>query len=181
MDIIDVTPMILLGVILIIAVITDIRFHKIPNWITFPAMMLGIAHYSYMNGSQGLIFSISGLFLGIAIFMPFYFLTGMGAGDVKLLGAVGCFLGAKGVLVAFLATALIGGVYAIILLAAHGYFKETARRYWTMLKVLIITMRISYIPPENKEKLPVMAYGVAIASGTFISVLMVNVLKVEII
>ena len=76
-----------------------------------------------------------------------------------------------GVFVAVVATTLVGGVYALVLLALHGYFTETVKRYGAILKTFIYTGRFIYIPPENVEKRPALAYGVAIALGTIISVL----------
>jgi prepilin peptidase CpaA len=113
---------------------------------------------------------MAGLLLGLCIFMPFYLATGMGAGDVKLMGAVGVFLGPIGVFMAFLATAVVGGIYAIILIAMHGFLKETVKRYGAMLKTFFYTQSFIYIPPEKAEEMPVMAYGVAIAIGTSLSV-----------
>jgi prepilin peptidase CpaA len=93
----------------------------------------------------------------------------MGAGDVKLMGAVGVLLGPKGVFVAFLCTALIGGIYAVILLGLHGHLKESVKRYGTMLKTYIFTMSLVYLPPAKIVKMPVLPYGVAIALGTSLS------------
>ena len=171
MDSIELINLIFLTVILLIAVIYDIRFHRIPNWLTFPSMVTGIAYHTYMKGTQGFIFSIEGLFLGLAIFMVFYLSAGMGAGDVKLMAAVGGLLGPKGVFMAFIGTALIGGIYAIILLTLHGHLKETVKRYGAILKMFVFTGKFMYFPPEKREKLPLMAYGVAITFGTLLSVL----------
>jgi prepilin peptidase CpaA len=91
--------------------------------------------------------------------MTFYLLGGMGAGDVKLMGAVGGFLGPKGVFAAFLGTSLIGGVYAIVLLALQGGITDIIRRYGLMLKAFFFTHRMAYIPPVKKEKMPALCYG----------------------
>lgn len=170
MNVTEIVPILFLTGILIIAVATDIRSHKIPNWLTFPAMLIGIGCHTYTHGYHGLIFSISGLFLGIALFIPFYFAAGMGAGDVKLLGCVGAVLGVKGVFISFLGTTIIGGVYAIILLVMHGYLWETMKRYWAIFTAFVITRKIMYIPPENPERMPALIYGVAIALGTILSI-----------
>lgn len=170
MNIVNIAPILFLTGILIIAVVTDLRFRKIPNWLTFPAMLIGIGYHTYMHSYHGLIFSVSGLFLGIALFIPFYLAAGMGAGDVKLLGGVGAVLGVKGVFIAFLGTGIIGGVYALIVLAIHGYLGETVKRYWAMFTAFVITRKFLYIPPGGTKKMPALCYGVAIASGTLISV-----------
>ena len=171
MNSIEITKLVILAIILLIAVVSDIRFHKIFNWLTFPAMVVAVSYHSYMSGLQGLIFSVVGIFVGIGLLILFYFKGGMGAGDVKLMGAVGGMIGAKGVFVAFLCTALVGGIFAIVLLTLHGRLKETAKRYGTILKVLIFTWSLIYLPPEKEEKMPLMPYGVSIAIGTSLAVL----------
>ncbi len=171
MSVIEIAPSIALIIVLTIAVIADIRFYRIPNWLTFPSMLFGICYHTYANGFHGFVLCIAGLFLGICVFVPFYIVAGMGAGDVKLMGAVGVFLGPGGVFAAFLATAIIGGLYAIILLKLNGLLRETIIRYKAMLTTLIITRRFDYIPPEKGVKSPFMAYGVAIAIGTSIVVI----------
>jgi prepilin peptidase CpaA len=106
----------------------------------------------------------------MAVFIVFYLAGGMGAGDVKLMGAVGGFLGPKGVLIAFLCTAVVGGVYALSMLAFHGYLIKTIRRYGSVLKTFLLTKEILYIQGSNEEKGLRLCYGVAIAAGTWISI-----------
>ncbi len=171
MDVIGTIPILFLIVILLIAVIYDIRFQKIPNWLTFPTMAAGIVFYTYTTGLKGLIFSVEGILLGMAVFMVFYVCAGMGAGDVKLMGAIGSILGSKGVFAAFLGTALVGGIYAIILLKLHGHLKETAKRYGEILKAFLFTGKFVYLPPDAGTKLPVLHYGIAIALGTLFSII----------
>ncbi|MGQ3683780.1 MAG: A24 family peptidase [Candidatus Loosdrechtia sp.] len=173
-NIIEITPILLLAATLFIAVVYDLRFQKIPNWITFPVMAAGVAFHTVTTGVQGLAFSAGGVFTGIAVFMPFYLFSGMGAGDVKLMGAIGGLLGMKGVLTAAIGTSLAGGVYAVILLAFHGQLVETVKRYGQMLKEFLFTRRFVYYPPEKKERMPMLCYGVAIACGTTLS-LVINI------
>jgi prepilin peptidase CpaA len=165
-----------LTVALLIATIHDIRFHKIPNWLTFPAMIAGISYCIGFKGLEGFFFSIAGLGVGIAVFIIPYLFGGTGAGDVKLMGAVGAFLGPKGVFIAFLATSIVGGIYALGLLAYHGYLKEALKRHWAIFKTFIYTKKFIYIPPSNKEQKPKLRYGVAIALGTIISMIWRNLI-----
>lgn len=159
-----------LSSVLLIAGVSDIRSHKIPNWLTYPTMFVAIAYHTTMNGLSGLLFSLEGLALGIAFLLVFYLLGGMGAGDVKLMGAVGGLLGPKGVFDAFLFTAIIGGIYSIVILAIHGYLKETAKRLLISLKTFIFIKEFFYITPAENKKKPKLCYGVAIALGTLCSV-----------
>ncbi len=159
----------LLIVVLIITSATDLRSHRIPNWLTFSTMIFGLVYYSVTFGIEGFLHSIGGLFFGMALLIAFYLVGGMGAGDVKLLAAVGSLLGPEGVFAAFLGTALIGGIYALIILAAKGYLVDILKRFGLILKTFFITKKFIYIPPPKQEKAPLLCYGVAISLGTLAS------------
>jgi prepilin peptidase CpaA len=157
--------------LLIGAVITDIRGHRIPNWLTGSAVLAGIAYHTGAGGASGFMLSIAGLGLGLALLLPFYAAGGMGAGDVKLMGAVGVLLGMKAVFAAFVASALVGGAYAVTLLAMHGGLKETICRYRGALTFFCVTGSLGYIaPPSKQECRSQLCYGAAIAGGTLLSV-----------
>jgi len=88
--------------VLIISAVIDYRLQKIPNIITYPTMALAVGFHSFTHGGNGLYFSLSGLMAGIALLILPYFLGGMGAGDAKLMGAVGAVVGPREVFIAFL-------------------------------------------------------------------------------
>lgn len=159
-----------LTIVLLIAAVSDIRFHKIPNWLTYSTVVLAIVYSTAMKGSEGFLFSVVGVVVGIAVLIPFYLMGGMGAGDVKLMGAVGGLLGPKGVFRAFLFTAIMGAIWALALLTFHGRLKETTQRFKTILRTFILTRQFIYTPSPEGEKRPGLCYGLVIASGTFISV-----------
>jgi prepilin peptidase CpaA len=156
-------------VVLIVAVVSDIRGRKIPNWLTYSSMIVGLIYHTSTKGLAGLLFSIEGVFLGMGLLIIFYLMGGMGAGDAKLMGAVGGLLGPKGVFMAFLFTAIMGGIYALLLLTIHGFLKETAKRYGRIVKTFLFTHQFIPIPSPKTEKKPRLCYGVAIALGTLIS------------
>lgn len=168
---IDVFLIIFLSIILIAAAVNDLRFQKIPNLLTYPSMGIALGCHVVMNGLDGLLFSAGGMALGIAVFILPYLMGGMGAGDAKLMGAVGAILGAKGVFVAFLFTAIIGGVYALILvLIKRQHFKGFFTRQAATLKTFIYTKQFIPIPGDSNEKKPKLCYSIAIAIGTLFSV-----------
>ena len=167
-------PFYLLTIILIIAVVIDIRCRRIPNWLTFSTSIIAIIYHAWVKGTEGLLFSLKGLLVGIAVLIIPYLMGGIGAGDVKLMGAIGGLLGPKNVFTAFLVSAIMGGFYAFILLVLYGHIKETLQRYGTMLKTFLLTQKFIYVSPSSQEKQPRLCYGVAIALGTTISIAFFN-------
>ena len=69
------------------------RTRRIPNWLTFPAAALGLVAATAAHGGPGTVSSAAGFLVGLALFFPLFFLKGLGAGDVKLMGALGAWLG----------------------------------------------------------------------------------------
>ncbi len=106
-----------LFVLLAAAVTTDLKSHRIPNLLLLPALSLALMLHMKSGGVDGLITATGGLTLGLAMLLPLYAIGGMGAGDVKLLGVVGSFLGPWGAVVAGLATMMAGAVFGIIVIA----------------------------------------------------------------
>ncbi len=162
----------LLLCVLIIAMITDIRSNRIPNWLTFPAMIMGLGFNFISAGAYGLLFGIEGLLLGISLFIIIYILGGMGAGDVKLMGAVGATLGPQMVLWAAFYTAIIGGIYALAVIAFHSRTKATRTALIETIKGFVYSRSLKYNKPNNEENPPKLCYGVAIAIGTIAAVIL---------
>lgn len=159
---------ILLAIAMGIAVIEDIRRLKIPNWVTYPTMLLALIAHSVAGGIDGLLFSAGGLASGIGLFIIPYLMGGLGAGDAKLMGAAGAIIGPKGILMASILVVLFGGVYGAILLALNRrYAVSFVCRFWATIKTYFFTKKIIIIPPDTKEKRPVLRYAIPIAFGTF--------------
>ena len=145
----------------------DVGRNKIPNIVTIPFAIFAVALHSSNYGMDGFLFSTAGLATGIALLVIPYIFGGMGAGDVKQMGAVGSFLGAKATLSAFLFIALAGGIYSLALMLIHrdvfkGFFSE---------KLLVLSSMVrlgQYVPnqTESSGQKPRLKYGVAITLGT---------------
>jgi len=162
---------ILIG-LLTLSAITDIKWKKIPNALTFPVMIIGLTVHGFKSGGSGFIYSIEGLFLGLALLIVFYFMGMMGAGDVKLMGAVGSIMGPAGVFKAFLFTAIVGGIYALFVLAYHGQLAGFMKRFALSVKLSLMTRGPTLVPNENESKASrALCYGIAIAAGTSLSIL----------
>jgi prepilin peptidase CpaA len=102
-----------LAAAVLIAAVTDLLYSRVPNWLTLPVTLLAIGLHFVDAGTQGLLFSLAGWLTGFALLIGLYALGGTGAGDVKLLAAVGALSGTSRVFSIFLYTALFGGVYAL--------------------------------------------------------------------
>src|SRR5262245_9642334 len=88
----DSNQIVAIGIVLI-AVVWDLRTRRIPNVLTFGATIAALAVHWYFGGFTGAGRTLGGWAVGFAFFFPFFALGGMGAGDVKLVGAIGAWLG----------------------------------------------------------------------------------------
>jgi prepilin peptidase CpaA len=159
--------LIVLLVLIFIAAFFDVKSHIIPNIITYSGMLAALAFFSAINGFDGLLFSLKGIGLGIGLLIIPYIIGGMGAGDAKLMGVVGGFLGAKGVLNAFLVTAVVGGIYALLLmLLFRTQYAEYIKSFWQRSMIFISTRQYTPEPEDAKFKRPRLCYGLAISLGT---------------
>ena len=108
-----------------IAGFTDIRSRRIPNWVVLVGLLLGLAGNVALRGWAGLASSGLGLGLALLVYFPLYMLRGMGAGDVKLMAAVGAIAGPANWVGVLVLTGLLGGVCALILIASQGAARKT--------------------------------------------------------
>lgn len=156
---------------LTIAVITDLLKQKIPNLLVGSLVVLGFAGNIFINGVSGIWFSTLGLLTGLICLLPLHIFGALGAGDVKLLAAVGAVVGAETVAQAALMTIASGGIIALVYIFARGGFQDMVRRYGEMF-VHLSHLHPVYIPPALGEaaalKFP---YALAIASGTSLALL----------
>src|SRR5437764_10721173 len=81
--------------------VVDYRSQRIPNWLTVPAAVLGLAYSTLAPHGIGLGWSLAGFFVGFSLLILPWLLGGGGMGDVKMLAALGAWLGPLGVLCTF--------------------------------------------------------------------------------
>ena len=164
---IDTIPILFLSGILILSAVIDFLRQKIPNLITYPSMVIALSYHGVMRGIDGLIFSLAGLAVGISLFLLPYLMGGMGAGDAKLMGVVGAMIGVKAVFFAFFCTAIVGVIYALVLILTHrAHFAIFFRNQLTTFKTFILTRQYIPDPIHNSQNRPKLCYGIAIAIGT---------------
>jgi prepilin peptidase CpaA len=160
----------MLIIFLAAAVYTDLRDHRIPNMIALSAAVVGLGSHLYLSGSQGAGFALGGLALGMGFLLPFYALGGMGAGDVKLMGAIGTFLGPEQTLLAVAVTLILGALGALALLIA-GYGKQRLSTPNTAGVDADCPQSMAGIRPILKTRFP---YAMAIASGTLAALFFIS-------
>jgi prepilin peptidase CpaA len=163
-------PQYVAGALVLIACIPDLRTRRIPNVLTLGAALVGLAFHAFDSGWSGLASSAGGWTLGVALFLPMFALRGMGAGDVKLLAAVGAWLGPAQVLWVALLTSVAGGVLGLAVALLHGYLSKMMSN----LHLLLTSWWISGLRPIPQMTLadhrgPRLAYAVPIAVGTMVT------------
>jgi prepilin peptidase CpaA len=159
---------IVLLVMLVIAAIYDVRYRRIPNWLTVSGLVLGLAINAILP-ETGIVFSLVGFLLAFVIYAILFSLRAMGAGDVKLMAAVGALVGFHRWLGIFFVTALVGGIMAMILIIARRRLKKT----FFNVGFIFSQMRIgkpAYIANEEldvrSKKAVGLPHGAVIAVGT---------------
>lgn len=157
------TSIMLLG-LLGIAVVSDLRCHRIPNLLILVGVALGMTSQAYANGVDGLSSAALATLIGFAILLPMYALGGMAAGDVKLMAMVGSFLTPFSALSAVFFSLMAGALCGVLIVLFRGQLKQTLTRYWLMAKA-----RAYLAPAEDEAAGKPFPYSVAILLGTVAS------------
>jgi prepilin peptidase CpaA len=149
----------------------DIRTRKIPNWLVLSGLCLGITLNAILLSWQGAERSVEGALLAFGVYFALYSVRAMGAGDVKLMAAVGSLVGPKAWFAIFAWALLSGGCMALALLIGK---KQLRRVYFNVGLMLfeLAHLRAPYLASEeldvNSPRALRMAHGVAIALGSLI-------------
>jgi prepilin peptidase CpaA len=147
----------------VIAGWTDWRTRRIPNWLTVPALVLGIAANSLSLGWNGAKEALLGAGLGLGLLLPFVLIRSLGGGDWKLVGALGAFLGPPRLIAVLVATILVAGAMALVLVIWKRRVGQTLRNVGRMLAAMF-TLHLPgpEVSLDNPESLKV-PFGVAVA------------------
>lgn len=150
--------------------ITDVRSRRVPNLLTGPAMLAGLALHFAFGGWHGMLLAAAAGSICGAIFLVFFIAGGMGAGDVKLITAIGCLVGMSNIVSVLALTAIAGGVMAVGLAVARGQLKQTLFNVGALASHHT-TQGLKPHPElnvlnKNTLRLP---YALAIAAGTIIT------------
>jgi prepilin peptidase CpaA len=157
-------------VVLITVTFTDLRSRRIPNWVVLPFLLAGIAVSGWIGGWSGIGHSAAGMALGGLLFGVLCWMGGMGMGDVKLVAAIGAWIGPSQLLTALVLTGIAGGIMALCWAAWSGFLGELF--HGTGDLVFGLKKRGLRPHPELSLKNPLtrkMPYAPAIAIGTLAS------------
>jgi prepilin peptidase CpaA len=168
----------ILLLMVIIASAYDIRYRRIPNWLTVSGVLVGLILNAFLETAPpavvsfgGFLFALKGMGLAFGVYFLLYLIRAMGAGDVKLMAAVGALVGWQDWFGIFILSAIIGGIAAVILSLARGRLKTTI---WNVAFILSEMKhgRPAYL---KKEELDVrskkglgLPHGAVIAAGTIL-------------
>jgi len=172
----EVGPWIPAVVVAVLAGIWDGRWRRIPNWLTVSGAATGIALNTVLLRWPGLKASVLGMLLGLAVLLPFVLVRSLGAGDWKLVGALGACLGPHSLLAVLFGTLLVAGVMALGVIIWSGGLKKTlfniARILAAVFSLRMPGAEVSLDNPESTKipfgvavALAVVFYGIAAAMG----------------
>jgi len=158
----------LVSTVLVAAAVIDGRKLRVPNWLTFPFVLAGLAFAACSGGRQQFLLSLAGMGVGLILLLSLYAIGGMGAGDVKLMAGVGAWLGPKLTLYAFVSTALVGGLLGLVMILRSGNIIQ----HYVMFQTIVHEIRTIRNPAllaeraaARKKDMTLLPYGIPIAIG----------------
>lgn len=166
-------PIWVVSITLIVAAVIDGMKLKVPNWLTFPMIISGWVYNATLSpwaGWEGLLYSLWGTAVGMALLLPAYAIGGMGAGDVKLLAGVGAWVAnTMTMLYAFAVSAVVGGVIAVVMVLLSRKWRKHQGQFWLICSEILTVKdpeKLSAIAADRKSTMMLLPYGIPIAIGT---------------
>jgi prepilin peptidase CpaA len=125
-------PFVVVTIAALVSAVTDLWKFKVYNVLTIPLLLSGFIYHAVMGGTSDFSRSVSGALFGFGILIAPYVMGGMGAGDVKLMSAVGAWLGWSQTYHVFVASAIAAGIYAMVLILMSNKLLET----WVNVQIM---------------------------------------------
>ncbi|NCF64145.1 MAG: hypothetical protein GWP58_14950 [Gammaproteobacteria bacterium] len=148
------------------AVVSDFRWHRIPNWMSGTLLGLGVLLQFELQAWNGLAAAMAGLMIGLLAFLPFYLRSAMGAGDVKLMAAAGAWLGPLGAVLACGLTLVAGLVMVLMIFGWRALCMRQPALAMASSKLPLSHLGSLLVERNGRLKVP---YAPAIALGVFLS------------
>lgn len=165
----------IVGAFVGVAAVSDLRTRRLPNWLTVPAFAAAVLAHTVVNGLGGLGFAMAGFATGFSILLVLWLIGGGGGGDVKLMGALGAWLGTSLIVTVFLASTVLTVMASLAILLggmlSHGYGYVHRRYIAAGSTGRSITSKRSAADDQARRdarrKRRLMPYAVPVAVGTW--------------
>ena len=157
----------------LIAALTDIQNRRIPNWLTLPVFLTGLIHAGIVGGFGELTSSFFAALMLMAPYVVMFLFAGGGAGDAKLMAAVGSWLGLKSGMIALFAISLCAILFALLKAASKKRFFQVLKNIRDMVIAFFLLLKVTgwrkagteAIAKDPNEELMTMPYAPAIFAG----------------
>ncbi len=163
-------PQVAALIIALAGCVTDLRHRRIPNVLTLGAAAGAFGYFLVGDGWSGLGWSVAGWAVGLAMFLPIFAMRGIGGGDVKLMAALGAWIGPGPAVWTALFAALAGGPLALVVAASRGYLGQAFSNVWGLL----VFWRVAGFKPHpgltlDNPGTPRLPYAVPILAGLVVT------------
>lgn len=156
----------LIAPFIVAAMICDARHHRLPNKLTVTIALMGLGLNGLLGGSSGLVSAFLGLLIGFFVLMPFYLFRMLGAGDIKLLGALGAFLGYEWILQATAVGVILAGACSVVILLRRK--REEAVGRWALVTAKLSSLKMLNSDFASHDSLA--TSGAAIPYGVYLGI-----------
>lgn len=150
------------------AAVIDCRTMRIPNWLTVSGMVYGLLYNAThaTSTTAGLATAAGGAVTGLALFLPLYLIRVLGAGDVKLMVAIGAFLGALATLKAAVFVFVAGGIAALAFAASRRALGRMAHNLRAAVEGMLLPAAGGWRAAAAMPSVGKLPYGLSICAGT---------------
>jgi prepilin peptidase CpaA len=131
-------PWILAIILTIIAGMGDLRTRKIRNVLTVPALLCGIVTNTLLSGWHGFALSLEGAGVGLGLLLPVVLLRGLGAGDWKLMGALGAFVGPRMTFTILMVSVCLAAGWGVVEMIRQRRVKSTLLNLWELVHGFVV-------------------------------------------
>lgn len=154
-----------------IAAVSDLMYRRVPNWLVLTGLLLGFGVNVTLYGLPGAFFALKGMGIAFLIYFPLYLLRAFGAGDVKLMAAIGSLAGPADWFAIFLLTGILGGIIAVVMMAARHRLMKTFQNAGLIVRSLALRQAPYAVNPELDVRNPDavgLPHAAVIALGTLV-------------
>lgn len=157
------------AILAVVAGWLDWRSRRLPNWLTVPGFCVGVLGNVILGGWSGAKSSVMGAGIALAVLLPVVLLRGLGAGDWKLMGALGAVVGGGQIVSLLFAAVVVAGLIAVVQMIRQRRVSVTLRNLWELLRGFFV-LGLRPHPEINLEnpEANTLPFGVAVAAATLL-------------